>query len=171
MLVVTSFDELQRRAPEAKGKIVVYNQPYANYSKTVEYRVQGAVEAAKVGALASLIRSVASFSIYRWVMMLIWNTFKNQAFSRKQNHYKIKTNHFNEKKLIAHEIFPHSIFGHLFVISSLAFSGFQASPVHSLKSFPHPWWSHNIPYLTNILCIFMSGRTEFMSVSHQGFFY
>ena len=71
MLVVTSFDELQRRAPEAKGKIVVYNQPYTNYSKTVEYRVQGAVEAAKVGALASLIRSVASFSIYRWVMMLI----------------------------------------------------------------------------------------------------
>lgn len=64
VLVVTSFDELQRRAPEAKGKIVVYNQLYANYSKTVEYRVRGAVEAAKVGALASLIRSVASFSIY-----------------------------------------------------------------------------------------------------------
>uniref|UniRef100_A0A8D0YAF6 Carboxypeptidase Q n=1 Tax=Sus scrofa TaxID=9823 RepID=A0A8D0YAF6_PIG len=64
VLVVTSFDELQRRAPEARGKIVVYNQPYSNYSRTVQYRVQGAVEAAKVGALASLIRSVASFSIY-----------------------------------------------------------------------------------------------------------
>ncbi|XP_032172505.1 carboxypeptidase Q isoform X1 [Mustela erminea] len=64
VLVVTSFEELQRRAPEARGKIVVYNQPYVNYSKTVQYRVQGAVEAAKVGALASLIRSVASFSIY-----------------------------------------------------------------------------------------------------------
>uniref|UniRef100_A0A9L0J9R9 Carboxypeptidase Q n=1 Tax=Equus asinus TaxID=9793 RepID=A0A9L0J9R9_EQUAS len=64
VLVVTSFDELQRRAPEARGKIVVYNQPYTNYSSTVQYRVQGAVEAAKVGALASLIRSVASFSIY-----------------------------------------------------------------------------------------------------------
>ncbi|XP_054564751.1 carboxypeptidase Q [Eptesicus fuscus] len=64
VLVVTSFDELQRRAPEARGKIVVYNQPYTNYSNTVKYRVQGAVEAAKVGALASLIRSVASFSIY-----------------------------------------------------------------------------------------------------------
>nr|XP_035922774.1 carboxypeptidase Q isoform X2 [Halichoerus grypus] len=64
VLVVTSFEELQRRAPEARGKIVVYNQPYVSYSKTVQYRVQGAVEAAKVGALASLIRSVASFSIY-----------------------------------------------------------------------------------------------------------
>ncbi|KAM9050214.1 carboxypeptidase Q isoform 8-T10 [Megaptera novaeangliae] len=64
VLVVTSFDELQRRAPEARGKIVVYNQPYTNYSRAVQYRVQGAVEAAKVGALASLIRSVASFSIY-----------------------------------------------------------------------------------------------------------
>ncbi|KAF0872006.1 CBPQ Carboxypeptidase, partial [Crocuta crocuta] len=64
VLVVTSFEELQRRAPEARGKIVVYNQPYVNYSTTVQYRVQGAVEAAKVGALASLIRSVASFSIY-----------------------------------------------------------------------------------------------------------
>ncbi|XP_036193703.1 carboxypeptidase Q isoform X3 [Myotis myotis] len=64
VLVVTSFDELRRRAQEARGKIVVYNQPYTNYSNTVKYRVQGAVEAARVGALASLIRSVASFSIY-----------------------------------------------------------------------------------------------------------
>ncbi|MBZ3878197.1 Carboxypeptidase Q [Sciurus carolinensis] len=64
VLVVTSFDELQRRAPEARGKIVVYNQPYISYAMTVQYRIRGAVEAAKVGALASLIRSVASFSIY-----------------------------------------------------------------------------------------------------------
>ncbi|XP_004474744.1 carboxypeptidase Q [Dasypus novemcinctus] len=64
VLVVTSFEELQRRAPEARGKIVVYNQPYVNYSTTVQYRVRGAVEAAKVGALASLIRSVTSLSIY-----------------------------------------------------------------------------------------------------------
>ncbi|XP_007532316.1 carboxypeptidase Q [Erinaceus europaeus] len=64
VLVVTSFDELRRRASEARGKIVVYNQPYVNYSKSVQYRVSGAVEAAKVGALASLIRSVTSFSIY-----------------------------------------------------------------------------------------------------------
>ncbi|XP_074125049.1 carboxypeptidase Q isoform X4 [Sminthopsis crassicaudata] len=64
VLVVSSFDELHRRASEAKGKIVVYNQPYKDYGETAQYRVQGAVEAAKVGAVASLIRSVASFSIY-----------------------------------------------------------------------------------------------------------
>nr|XP_012617435.1 carboxypeptidase Q [Microcebus murinus] len=64
VLVVHSFDELKIRASEAKGKIVVYNQAYVNYSTTVKYRIQGAVEAAKVGAVASLIRSVTPFSIY-----------------------------------------------------------------------------------------------------------
>ncbi|XP_027705759.1 carboxypeptidase Q isoform X2 [Vombatus ursinus] len=64
VLVVSSFDELHRRASEARGKIVVYNQPYKGYGESVQYRVQGAVEAAKVGAVASLIKSVASFSIY-----------------------------------------------------------------------------------------------------------
>ncbi|XP_023557117.1 carboxypeptidase Q isoform X2 [Octodon degus] len=64
VLVVTSFDELRRRASEATGKIVVYDQPYVSYMMTAQYRVRGAVEAAKVGAVASLIRSVASFSIY-----------------------------------------------------------------------------------------------------------
>ncbi|NXT21326.1 CBPQ Carboxypeptidase, partial [Syrrhaptes paradoxus] len=64
VIVVASFDELRRRAQEAKGKIVVYNEPFISYGKTVQYRSQGAVEAAKVGALASLIRSVASFSIH-----------------------------------------------------------------------------------------------------------
>uniref|UniRef100_A0A8D0H482 Carboxypeptidase Q n=1 Tax=Sphenodon punctatus TaxID=8508 RepID=A0A8D0H482_SPHPU len=63
ILVVTSFDELHARAPEAKGKIVVYNEPYISYGETVQYRSQGAVEAAKAGAVASLIRSIASFSI------------------------------------------------------------------------------------------------------------
>nr|XP_033790342.1 carboxypeptidase Q [Geotrypetes seraphini]XP_033790345.1 carboxypeptidase Q [Geotrypetes seraphini] len=64
VLVVTSFTELHRRAPEARGKIVVYNQPFVSYEETVKYRSFGAVEAAKVGAVASLIRSIASFSIY-----------------------------------------------------------------------------------------------------------
>ncbi|XP_009674289.2 carboxypeptidase Q [Struthio camelus] len=64
VIVVASFDELHRRAQEAKGKIVVYNQPFITYGETVRYRSQGAVEAAKVGAVASLIRSIASFSIH-----------------------------------------------------------------------------------------------------------
>ncbi|NXA14224.1 CBPQ Carboxypeptidase, partial [Sapayoa aenigma] len=64
VIVVASFDELHKRAREAKGKIVVYNEPFISYGETVQYRLQGAVEAAKVGAVASLIRSVASFSIH-----------------------------------------------------------------------------------------------------------
>ncbi|KAI4871288.1 hypothetical protein NFI96_019810 [Prochilodus magdalenae] len=63
VLVVESFDELKRRSKEAKGKIVVYNQPFVSYGETVEYRASGASEAAKVGAVASLIRSIAPFSI------------------------------------------------------------------------------------------------------------
>ncbi|XP_043921564.1 carboxypeptidase Q isoform X2 [Protopterus annectens] len=63
VLVVASFDELEKRAAEAKGKIVVYNQAFVNYGETVQYRSFGAVRAAKHGAVASLIRSITPFSI------------------------------------------------------------------------------------------------------------
>ncbi|XP_025905826.1 carboxypeptidase Q isoform X1 [Nothoprocta perdicaria] len=63
VLVVASFDELRRRAREAKGRIVVYNEPFLTYGQSVQYRSRGAVEAARAGALASLVRSVASLSI------------------------------------------------------------------------------------------------------------
>jgi carboxypeptidase Q len=62
-LVVKSFDELKERSDEAKGKIIVFNAPFTSYGETVRYRVNGAVAAAKVGAVASLIRSVGSYSI------------------------------------------------------------------------------------------------------------
>lgn len=48
---------------QAKGKIVVFNEPYVRYSETVKYRNNGAVEAARFGAVATLIRSVTPFSI------------------------------------------------------------------------------------------------------------
>ncbi|XP_042560657.1 carboxypeptidase Q-like [Clupea harengus] len=63
VLVVESFEELRSRASEAKGKIVVYNQPFVSYGETVAYRAYGASEAAKVGAVASLIRSITPVSI------------------------------------------------------------------------------------------------------------
>ncbi|KAG7235265.1 hypothetical protein INR49_002871 [Caranx melampygus] len=63
VLVVLSFEELKRRASEATGKIVVFNQPFVSYGETVAYRAYGASEAAKVGAVATLIRSVTPFSI------------------------------------------------------------------------------------------------------------
>ncbi|XP_048733774.1 carboxypeptidase Q-like isoform X2 [Ostrea edulis] len=64
VLVVTSFDDLKAKAEMAKGKIIVYNQKYVSYGTTVRYRTAGASEAAKVGGVASLIRSVTPFSIY-----------------------------------------------------------------------------------------------------------
>jgi carboxypeptidase Q len=63
VLVVTSFDDLSRRAGEARGKIVLFDVPFTSYPETVHYRVEGASAAAKAGAVACLIRSVASFSI------------------------------------------------------------------------------------------------------------
>lgn len=42
----------------------MYNEPYEGYGQSVAYRGSGAVEAARVGALAALVRSVASRSIY-----------------------------------------------------------------------------------------------------------
>lgn len=70
MLVVRSFDELKRRAGKAVGKIVVFNQPFVSYGETVAYRAFGASEAGRVGAVASLIRSVTPFSINRYLVCL-----------------------------------------------------------------------------------------------------
>jgi carboxypeptidase Q len=58
VLVVTSFDDLAAHASEARGKIVLFDVPFTSYGETVRYRVDGAVAAARVGAVASLIRSV-----------------------------------------------------------------------------------------------------------------
>lgn len=63
VIVVRSFDELEKRKAEVPGKIVVYNQVYVNYGVSVQYRSLGASQAAKHGAVASLIRSIAPFSI------------------------------------------------------------------------------------------------------------
>ena len=48
---------------QAKGKIVVYNEDFDSYFSAVVYRSNGATEAAKVGAVASLIRSMTDFSL------------------------------------------------------------------------------------------------------------
>ena len=58
VIIVKSFEELKLRASEAKGKFVVYNAPYQNYGQAVQYRWWGAIRAAEVGAVGSLVRSV-----------------------------------------------------------------------------------------------------------------
>src|SRR5204863_7607603 len=57
------FDDLTAHAAQAKGKIVLFDVPFTGYGQTVVYRTNGAVAAAKVGAIASMIRSVTPYSM------------------------------------------------------------------------------------------------------------
>ncbi len=58
VLVVRSFADLEANAEKARGRIVVYNVPYTGYGPTVQYRSSGASRAARLGAVAVLVRSV-----------------------------------------------------------------------------------------------------------------
>jgi carboxypeptidase Q len=56
VMVVRDWDELERRADEVPGKIVVFNPPWRSYGFNVQYRSNGASRAAAHGAVAALIR-------------------------------------------------------------------------------------------------------------------
>jgi carboxypeptidase Q len=60
---VSSFDDLRSRAADAKGRIVLFNVPYTNYSETVAYRTGGARMAAQHGAVAVLVRAVGPIGL------------------------------------------------------------------------------------------------------------
>jgi hypothetical protein len=61
---VESFDALEALGREkVAGKIVLFNVPYEGYGKTVAYRAGGASRAARLGAVASLVRSVGSLAM------------------------------------------------------------------------------------------------------------
>lgn len=63
VIVVRNYTELQNKKAEAAGKIVVYNVPFTSYGDTVQYRSHAAVWAREVGAVAGIIRSVATYSM------------------------------------------------------------------------------------------------------------
>jgi carboxypeptidase Q len=63
VLVVSSFEELVQRQADARGKIVLFDAPFTTYPETRKYRTDGPAAAARAGAVACLIRSVASSSI------------------------------------------------------------------------------------------------------------
>jgi carboxypeptidase Q len=63
VVVVGSFDELDRLGDAAKGKIILFDVPYQGYGRTVVYRHDGASKAAKCGAVAALVRSVGPMSL------------------------------------------------------------------------------------------------------------
>lgn len=58
VLVVRNFDDLDKRAAEVKGKIVLFNVPFTNYGQTVPYRTTGPSRAVRHGAVATLVRAV-----------------------------------------------------------------------------------------------------------------
>jgi carboxypeptidase Q len=58
VLPVASFDDLEAKAAQAKGRVVLFNVPYTDYRQTVRYRGAGASRAAKLGAVGILLRSV-----------------------------------------------------------------------------------------------------------------
>jgi carboxypeptidase Q len=62
VLVVESFADLDARGAEAHGKIVLFDVPFTEYGPTVRYRSNGAIAAARRGAVAGLLRSVTPTS-------------------------------------------------------------------------------------------------------------
>jgi carboxypeptidase Q len=61
---VSSFEDLDKRGRAAiEGKIVLFNVPYEGYNRTVAYRNSGPSRAARLGAVAALVRSVTPISL------------------------------------------------------------------------------------------------------------
>jgi hypothetical protein len=63
VLVVSSFTELDTLASKVAGKIVVFNAQYEDYDRTVAYRSSGPSRAAKLGAIAVLVRSITPLAM------------------------------------------------------------------------------------------------------------
>ncbi|MFC1724596.1 M20/M25/M40 family metallo-hydrolase [candidate division KSB1 bacterium] len=68
VIEVKSFEELREVGSKAVGKIIFFNRPvnkglintFSGYGGAVDQRIQGAVEAAKAGGIASVVRSVTT---------------------------------------------------------------------------------------------------------------
>jgi carboxypeptidase Q len=58
VLVVRTFEELDAARDRVKGRIVLFNAPFTNYTETVQFRSAGPSRAAALGAVAALVRSV-----------------------------------------------------------------------------------------------------------------
>ena len=65
VVVVGSFEELETLGQaKVKGKIVVYDVEWKGYGATNVFRTAGASRAAKLGAVASIVRSMTGSSLY-----------------------------------------------------------------------------------------------------------
>ena len=65
VVVVGNFEELDALGPsKVRGNIVLFDMPWEGYGRTRVYRTDGASRAAKLGAVAILIRSVTGVALY-----------------------------------------------------------------------------------------------------------
>ena len=60
---VQSFEELEKKGRAVEGRIVLLNAAYEGYGRTVTYRTTGASRAARLGAVAMLVRSITPISL------------------------------------------------------------------------------------------------------------
>jgi len=61
---VVSFEDLEKKGRSAiEGKIVLFNVPFEGYNRSVIYRTTGPSRAARLGAVAVLVRSITPVSI------------------------------------------------------------------------------------------------------------
>ncbi len=58
VLRVTSFDDLEMQRDAARGRIVLFDVPFTTYGAVSPYRMRGPAAAARLGAVAALVRSV-----------------------------------------------------------------------------------------------------------------
>jgi Zn-dependent M28 family amino/carboxypeptidase len=63
VMVVHDFDELQAAAERVEGRIVLFNPEWSGYGSVARYRTQGPQAAARLGAVAALVRSATGFSL------------------------------------------------------------------------------------------------------------
>jgi Iap family predicted aminopeptidase len=64
VVAVSTFEELEKLGRAGvQGRIVLYDAPFVSYSQTVAYRASGASRAARLGAVAALVRSVTPRSL------------------------------------------------------------------------------------------------------------
>jgi carboxypeptidase Q len=64
VVAVSTFDELEKLGRRGvEGKIVLYDAPFVSYGQTVKYRSNGASRAARLGAVAALVRSITPRSL------------------------------------------------------------------------------------------------------------
>lgn len=65
VVVVDDFEHLEALGAAAvEGRIVLFDVPFTTYGQTVAYRLKGASAAARLGAVAALVRSVSPEGLY-----------------------------------------------------------------------------------------------------------